>query len=62
MALEADAQRKGIDLHARMQAALRPSSSSSVYGQNWCGSLRPEQERLQVQTDGTRRRSFALKV
>jgi endothelin-converting enzyme/putative endopeptidase len=52
MALEADAQRKGIDLHAKDASGFTPEQQFFLsYGQNWCGSLRPEQERLQVQTD-----------
>jgi endothelin-converting enzyme/putative endopeptidase len=52
MALLADAQRKGIDVHAKDASGFTPEQQFFVsFGQNWCGSLRPEQERLQVQTD-----------
>jgi len=52
MALLADAQRKGIDVHARDASGFTPEQQFFLsFGQNWCGELRPEQERLQVQTD-----------
>jgi putative endopeptidase len=52
MALLADAQRKGVDLHAKDASGYTPEQQFFLsFGQNWCGSLRPEQERLQVQTD-----------
>ncbi|MGD0733500.1 MAG: M13 family metallopeptidase [Terracidiphilus sp.] len=52
MALLADAQRKGIDIHAKDASGFTPEQQFFLsFGQNWCGALRPEQERLQVQTD-----------
>ena len=62
MALEADAQRKGIDLHAKDASGFTPEQQFFLsYGQNWCGSQRPEQERLQVQTDGHSPEEFRIK-
>jgi endothelin-converting enzyme/putative endopeptidase len=52
MALLADAQRKGIDIHAKDASGYTPEQQFFLsFGQNWCGEMRPEQERLQVQTD-----------
>jgi putative endopeptidase len=57
----ADAQRKGIDV-----AAKQPDGYTSIqeffvaYGQDWCGSSRPQQLRLQVQTDPHSARHFRI--
>jgi putative endopeptidase len=52
MAFEADAKRKGIDLTAKDANGFTPMQEFFLAdGQNWCGSQRPEQLRLQVQTD-----------
>jgi putative endopeptidase len=47
-----DAKRKNIDLAAKDANGYTPVQEFFVaYGQNWCDSTRPEQLRLQVQTD-----------
>ncbi|HUY94538.1 MAG TPA: M13 family metallopeptidase [Terracidiphilus sp.] len=52
MALLADAKRKDIGLDRKAQDGYTPIQQFFLaFGQNWCGSLRPERERLQVQTD-----------
>jgi endothelin-converting enzyme/putative endopeptidase len=52
MALLEDAQRKKIDLNAKDENGFTPLQEFFIAdGQNWCGSTRPEQMRLQVQTD-----------
>jgi endothelin-converting enzyme/putative endopeptidase len=52
MALLADAKRKGIDMNAKDSSGFTPAQQFFLAdGQNWCGSTRPEQLRLQVQTD-----------
>ena len=52
MAFLADAKRKGIDLNAKDKNGYTPIQEFFVaYGQSWCGSQRPEQVRLQVQSD-----------
>jgi len=47
----ADAKRKGIDLNAKQDGFAPIQQFFLSFGQNWCGVLRPEQMRLQVQTD-----------
>jgi putative endopeptidase len=57
----ADAQRKGIDLTAKDKYGYTPIQEFFVaYGQNWCGTERPEQIRLQVQTDPHSPREFRV--
>jgi len=52
MALLEDAQRKKIDLSAKDANGFTPVQEFFIAdGQNWCGEMRPEQMRLQVQTD-----------
>jgi endothelin-converting enzyme/putative endopeptidase len=60
MAFLADAQRKGIDL-AQKQDGYTPIQQFFLgYGQDWCGATRPEQLRLQVQTDPHSPRQFRV--
>ena len=57
----ADAKRKGLDVTAKQADGYTPIQEFFVaYGQNWCGSIRPEQVRLQVQTDPHSPRQFRL--
>ena len=61
MAFLADAQRKGIDLDAKDSSGFTPLQEFFIaYGQNWCGSNRPKQLRLQVQTDPHSPREFRI--
>jgi endothelin-converting enzyme/putative endopeptidase len=48
----ADAKRKGIDLNAKQDGYTPQQQFFLAYGQNWCSSMRPEELRLLVQTDG----------
>jgi len=60
MAFLADAKRKGIDL-SRKQNGYTPLQQFFLgYGQDWCGATRPEQLRLQVQTDPHSPRQFRV--
>ncbi len=55
-----DAKRKAIDL-AQKQDGYTPIQQFFLgYGQAWCGSTRPEQVRLQVQTDPHSPREFRV--
>jgi putative endopeptidase len=47
----ADAKRKALDLQQKKDGFTPVQQFFLAYAQNWCGSTRPEQERLQVQTD-----------
>ncbi|HEY1731036.1 MAG TPA: M13 family metallopeptidase [Terriglobales bacterium] len=61
MAFLADAKRKGIDLTAKDANGFTPTQEFFLaYGQNWCGSIRPQQVRLQVQTDPHSPRQFRI--
>jgi len=61
MAFEADARRKGIDLNSKDSSGVTPIQQFFLaYGQNWCGENRPEQLRLQVQTDPHSPREFRI--
>ncbi|MGA8150063.1 MAG: M13 family metallopeptidase [Terriglobales bacterium] len=61
LAFLADAKRKSIDLEQK-QGGYTPLQQFFVaYGQNWCGQVRPEQLRLQVQTDPHSPREFRVK-
>jgi len=51
MAFLADAKRKNIDLEQKQDGYTALEQFFVAYGQNWCGDTRPEQLRLQVQTD-----------
>jgi putative endopeptidase len=56
-----DAKRKNIDLTAKDANGYTPVQEFFVaYGQNWCGKTRPEQVRLQVQTDPHSPREFRV--
>ncbi|HEX5234067.1 MAG TPA: M13 family metallopeptidase [Silvibacterium sp.] len=61
LAFLADSQRKGIDLNAKDKDGYTPIQEFFVaYGQNWCGTDRPEELRLQVQTDPHSPRAFRI--
>ena len=61
MAFQADANRKGIDLNAKDASGFTPLQQFFLaHGQNWCGDDRPEQVRLQVQTDPHSPRKFRI--
>jgi len=61
MAFQADAKRKGIDLNAKDASGFTPLQQFFLaHGQNWCGDDRPEQVRLQVQTDPHSPRKFRI--
>jgi endothelin-converting enzyme/putative endopeptidase len=52
IALLADARRKSIDMKARQDDGHTPEQQFFLaFAQNWCGSMRPQQERMQVQTN-----------
>ena len=52
IAFLADAKRKGIDLDEKQSDGFTPLQQFFLaFGQNWCGSMRPQAERMQVQTD-----------
>jgi predicted metalloendopeptidase len=60
LAFLADAKRKGIDL-SRKQNGYTPLQQFFLgHGQGWCGETRPEQVRLQVQTDPHSPRKFRV--
>ena len=58
MAMLADAKRKAIDLNTKVDGYTPAQQFFIAYAQNWCGSTRPQQERLQVQTDPHSPRQF----
>ena len=61
MAFLDDAKRKGTDLNAKDKYGYTPVQEFFLaYGQNWCGDQRPEQVRLQVQTDPHSPRQFRV--
>jgi putative endopeptidase len=60
LAFLADAKRKGIDLSAKQDGYTPIQQFFLAHGQNWCGSIRPEQIRLQVQTDPHSPRQFRI--
>src|SRR5208337_4323569 len=61
MALEADTKRKGVDMNTKDGSGFTPAQQFFLaHGQNWCGSTRPEQLRLQVQTDPHSPRAFRI--
>lgn len=53
-----DAKRKGIELGAKQDGFTPIQQFFIAFGQNWCGDTRPEQLRLQVQTDPHSPREF----
>ncbi len=60
IAFLADAKKQGIDL-TKSQDGYTPVQQFFLgHGQNWCGSIRPEQIRLQVQTDPHSPRRFRV--
>jgi endothelin-converting enzyme/putative endopeptidase len=61
MALQADLMRKGVDMNAKDSSGFTPAQQFFLsHGQNWCGETRPEQLRLQVQTDPHSPRAFRI--
>lgn len=61
IAFQDDAKRKGIDLNTKDDSGFTPVQQFFLaHGQNWCGSNRPEQVRLQVQTDEHSPREFRI--
>lgn len=58
IAFLADAKRKNIDLDKKQDGFTPLQQFFLGHGQNWCGSTRPEQLRLQVQTDPHSPRQF----
>jgi len=52
LAFLADAKRKGIELNAKQDGYTPLQQFFLAFGQNWCGSRRPERIRLLAQTDG----------
>jgi len=51
LAFLADAKRKNIDLNAKQDGYTPLQQFFLAFGQNWCGTLRPETIRLLVQTN-----------
>ncbi|HKE23419.1 MAG TPA: M13 family metallopeptidase [Terracidiphilus sp.] len=51
MAFLEDARRKNLDLNQKQDGYTPAQQFFLAYGQNWCGSLRPQREQMQVQTD-----------
>ena len=51
MALLEDAKRKNINLEEKRDGFTPEQEFFLAYAQNWCGELRPEAARMQVQTD-----------
>lgn len=61
IAYELDAQRKGIDLNTKDTSGYTPMQQFFLaHGQDWCGEDRPEQIRLQVQTNPHSPREFRI--
>ncbi len=60
MAFLADAKRKNIDLTQKQNGYTPVQQFFLGHGQNWCGDTRPEQLRLQVQTDPHSPRQFRI--
>jgi putative endopeptidase len=56
-----DAKRKNVDLNQKQADGYTPLQEFFLgYGQNWCGDTRPEQLRMQVQTDPHSPRQFRV--
>ena len=51
IALLADAKRKNLDVHAKQDDYTPEQQFFLSYAQNWCGAMRPQSERMQVQTN-----------
>ncbi len=51
IALLADAKRKNLDVHAKQDDYTPEQHFFLAYAQNWCGAMRPQSERMQVQTN-----------
>jgi endothelin-converting enzyme/putative endopeptidase len=51
IALLADAKRKNLDVHAKQDDYTPEQQFFLAYAQNWCGGMRPQSERMQVQTN-----------
>jgi putative endopeptidase len=51
IALLADAKRKNIDMHTKQDDYTPEQEFFLAYAQNWCGEMRPQAERMQVQTN-----------
>jgi len=51
MALLADAKRKSIDLDQKTDGFTPEQQFFLAWGQNWCGALRPQAAKMQVQTN-----------
>jgi putative endopeptidase len=60
LAFLADAKRKNINLTEKQDGYTPVQQFFLGHGQNWCGSTRPEQLRLQVQTDEHSPREFRV--
>jgi endothelin-converting enzyme/putative endopeptidase len=60
IAFLADAKRKNIDLNQKVDGYDALQQFFLGHGQGWCGSTRPEQLRLQVQTDPHSPREFRV--
>lgn len=60
IAFLADAKRKGIDLSQKQDGYTPLQQFFLGHGQGWCGNTRPEQLRLQVQTDPHSPRKFRV--
>ncbi len=55
-----DAKRKNVDLNQKQDGYTPVQQFFLGYGQNWCGATRPEQLRMQVQTDPHSPRQFRV--
>ena len=60
IALLADAKRKNIDLNQKQDGYTPVQQFFLGHAQGWCGNTRPEQIRLQVQTDPHSPRKFRV--
>jgi putative endopeptidase len=60
IAFLADAKRKGLDLKTKQNGYTPAQQFFLGFGQDWCGETRPEQLRLQVQTDPHSPRKFRV--
>jgi endothelin-converting enzyme/putative endopeptidase len=60
LALLEDAKRKHFDMQAKTDGYTTQQQFFLAYAQNWCGDTRPQQERVQVQTDPHSPRQFRV--